>query len=149
MRHAPLIEAISEAAFVRDFADVTGAGGVNDDDEATHGTFALVWAQGRLSCADLGRQLVAERLAAGRCDRLSFGLLVRDEEWSKCVPHDVHYPAAAGGALATLEAVTGRAVSGRHARAGALTGQELLLHLQGVSPADCANGDRDLASVIG
>jgi len=100
----PLMHAISAAAL----ASLDGFCASGDSEEAARNSFALLWAQGRMSCPGLARQLAAGYVLCGRCHRLSFGLVIRDEEWQRNAPPD--------GALAALEATTGRSVGPpRHA----------------------------------
>mmetsp|Transcript_136069 Transcript_136069/g.248062 ORF Transcript_136069/g.248062 Transcript_136069/m.248062 type:complete len:110 (+) Transcript_136069:1-330(+) len=96
----PLMDAISAAAMAS-ISDVA-----SDPDEAARGAYALAWAQGRLSRADLARSLVAGHVAHGSCHRLSLGLVILDEEWGRLARHD--------GALAALESITGQSVMPSH-----------------------------------
>lgn len=97
----PLCQSISAAALPK-----LGDFSVPDDsEEADRSSYALAWAQGRLSCLDLARELIGVHASCGRCHRLSLGLLILDEEWSRDTPP--------GGALAALEAITGRSMGPR------------------------------------
>lgn len=90
----PLLDAIQVGQLVR-VGDV-----VDNSDEANRGAYALAWAEGRLSRADLAATLIDEHMAHGMFHSLSLGLAILDEEWCRRAP--------CGSALATLEAVTGR-----------------------------------------
>lgn len=105
MMHVPLMDAISAAAMPT-ISEVA----VADPEEARRGAYALAWAQGRLSHSDVARSLITGYAAVGQCDRLSLGLMVLEEEWSRCAPPD--------GAVASLETMVGQADSGRDASGG-------------------------------
>merc|ERR1711988_1708191 len=93
----PLLYAISSAALPS----------INDTsldvEEVSRGAYALAWAQGRMSLGDHARLLVAGHAAQGRCNRLSFGLIILDEEWRRIVDPR--------GALAALEALAGQSMA--------------------------------------
>lgn len=97
----PLLSAISAAAI----ATIHEIG--CDAEEVSRGAYALAWAQGRLSLGDQARALVAGHAAQGRCNRLSLGLIIVDEEWSRVAPP--------GGAITALEALTGQSMSPQQA----------------------------------
>merc|ERR1711964_101170 len=94
---APLMPAISAAA-IPTINDAS-----LDAEEVSRGAYALAWAQGRMSLSDHARILVAGHAAQGRCNRLSFGLIILDEEWRRRGDHD--------GALAALEALAGKSMA--------------------------------------
>merc|ERR1712060_157618 len=94
VRDIPLRDAISAAA-IANIGDI-------DSEEAARGSYALAWAQGRVSLPDLARTLVASQAASGMCNRLAVGLVIVEEEWQRNAPYD--------GALSMLETLAGRSM---------------------------------------
>merc|ERR1711920_251873 len=105
VRNQPLIEAISSAAIaILSESSAISAGSL---EEAERGSYAIAWAQGRLAHADQIYKLFDMHAARGRGHPLTLGLMILEEEWSRCAPQ--------GGASSVLEGFSGRSTGPRTA----------------------------------